>query len=171
MQRKQEVNTVKENLYGSEIGLCTAVRKLATGKWTQLLADKERVMPGLQHWLNRKAKTMEDAVVAALEQFPPELVKTITCDRGSEFANWDSIEKRLHCEVYFADPYCAWQKGTNENSNGLLREFYPKGRNLSGVSPKTLKRNLALINARPRKVLNFHSAQELWDLELAKCCT
>ena len=68
-------------------------------------------------------------------------------------------------------PYCAWQKGSNENSNGLLREFYPKGRNLSRVTPATLKRNLALINARPRKVLNFHSAQSLWDLELLNCCT
>ena len=70
-----------------------------------------------------------------------------------------------------ADPYCAWQKGTNENLNGLLREFYPKGRNLSRVAPATLKRNLALINARPRKVLNFHSPQELWDFELNSCCT
>ena len=72
------------------------------------------------------------------------------------------------CDVYFADPYCAWQKGSNENSNGLLREFYSKGRNLYRVSPVTLKRNLALINARPRKVLNFVSAQYLWDLELHK---
>ena len=55
--------------------------------------------------------------------------------------------------------------------NGLLREFYPKGRNLSRVAPATLKRNLALINARPRKVLNFHSAQELWDFELFSCCS
>ena len=52
--------------------------------------------------------------------------------------------------MYFADPYCAWQKGTNENLNGLLREFYPKGHNLSRVSPKTLEKNLALINARPK---------------------
>jgi len=94
-----------------------------------------------------------------------------TCDRGTEFANWANIEKRLNCDVYFADPYCAWQKGTNENSNGLLREFYPKGRNLSSVAPATLKRNLALINARPRKVLNWASALDLWELELNKCCT
>ena len=114
---------------------------------------------------------MENALVSALSAFPPQLVKTITCDRGPEFANWCRIEERLHCDVYFADPYCAWQKGTNENLNGLLREFYPKGRNLSRVSPATLKRNLALINARPRKVLNFHSAQELWDFELFSCCT
>ena len=120
---------------------------------------------------DRRAETMENAIVAALSAFPPQLVKTITCDRGTEFANWRHIEERLHCEVYFADPYCAWQKGTNENLNGLLREFYPKGRNLSRVAPTTLKRNLALINARPRKVLNFHSAQELWDFELNSCCT
>ena len=115
---------------------------------------------------DRKADTMANAIVKMLSVFPPELVKTITCDRGTEFANWQTIEEQLHCNVYFADPYCAWQKGTNENSNGLLREFYPKGRNLSRVSPKTLLRNLALINARPRKILNFISAQDAWQREL-----
>lgn len=120
---------------------------------------------------DKKAVTVENAIVKILSDFPPQLVKSITCDRGPEFANWVSIETRLNCDVYFADPYCAWQKGTNENSNGLLREFYPKGRNLSRVAPATLKRNLALINARPRKVLNFRSAQPLWDLELSNCCT
>ena len=120
---------------------------------------------------DRKAETMENTLVSVLSQFPPKLVKIITCDRGTEFVNRANIEIRLHCDVYFADPYCAWQKGTNENTNRLLRKFYPKGRNLSRVSPKTLKRNLALLNARPRKVLNYHSPQELWDFELAKCCT
>ena len=115
---------------------------------------------------DRKADTMANAIVKMLSVFPPELVKTITCDRGTEFANWQTIEEQLHCNLYFADPYCAWQKGTNENSNGLLREFYPKGRNLSRVSPKTLLRNLALINARPRKILNFISAQDAWQREL-----
>lgn len=73
--------------------------------------------------------------------------------------------------MYFADPYCAWQKGTNENLNGLLREFYPKGHNLSRVSPKTLEKNLALINARPKKILNFQKPQDLFELFLKKCCT
>ena len=120
---------------------------------------------------DKKAATVEEGIVKLLSQFPPQLVKSITCDRGTEFANWASIEHRLNCDVYFADPYCAWQKGTNENSNGLLREFYPKGRNLSRVAPATLKRNLALINARPRKVLGFRSAADLWASELAICCT
>ena len=115
---------------------------------------------------DRKADTMAAAIVAMLSEFPAELVKTITCDRGSEFANWQTIENKLGCDVYFADPYCAWQKGTNENSNGLLREFYPKGRNLSRVSPKTLLRNLSLINNRPRKCLNYISAQDSFNFEL-----
>ncbi len=120
---------------------------------------------------NRKADTMAKTIIETLSQFPDELVKSITCDRGTEFANWKDIENALNCDVFFADPYCAWQKGSNENSNGLLREFYPKGRNLSRVSPKTLKKNLALINARPRKVLNFRSPLSLWDFELMQCCT
>jgi IS30 family transposase len=117
---------------------------------------------------DKKASTMAAAVISMLSAYPSELVKSITCDRGAEFANWQTIEEKLHCNVYFADPYCAWQKGTNENSNGLLREFYPKGRNLSRVSPKTLLRNLALINARPRKCLKYISAQDSWDAELKK---
>ena len=120
---------------------------------------------------NRTAESMTQAIISALSQFPDEAVKTITCDRGTEFANWQTIEKELNCSVYFADPYCAWQKGTNENLNGLLREFYPKGRDLSRVSPATLKKNLALINARPKKVLGFHKPIDLFEFFLKKCCT
>lgn len=89
---------------------------------------------------DRKGSTLAKAVITALSQLPKGAVKTITCDRGSEFANWREIESALNCQMYFADPYCAWQKGTNENLNGLLREFYPKGHNLSRVSPKTLEK-------------------------------
>ena len=113
---------------------------------------------------------MENAIVSALAVFPPQLIKSINCDRGTEFANWRQIEEQLHYDAYFADPYCAWQKGTYENLNGLLREFDTKGRNLSRIAPAILKQNLALINARPRKVLNFHSAQKLWDFGLIPCC-
>lgn len=119
---------------------------------------------------NRNGETMADAVIKALSQFPKGAVKTITCDRGSEFACWKKIEDKLNCNMYFADPYCAWQKGTNENLNGLLREFYPKGRNLSHVSEKTLKKNLALINARPKKVLHYQKPVDLFNFFISKCC-
>ena len=120
---------------------------------------------------NRNADTMAKTIIAALSELPDEAVKTITCDRGTEFANWRTIEEQLNCNVYFADPYCAWQKGTNENLNGLLREFYPKGRNLSRVNPTTLKKNLALINARHKKVLGFKKPVDLFEFSLKKCCT
>lgn len=111
---------------------------------------------------------MEKAAIKALGNLPKEMVKSITCDRGSEFANWRNIEEKLKCDIFFADPYCAWQKGTNENSNRLLKEFYPKGRNLSHVGEKTLKRNPALLNARPRKVLGYKTPSELFEAELNK---
>ena len=112
---------------------------------------------------DRTGKSMADAMIKALSELPKGAVKTITCDRGSEFSDWRRVENELGCNMYFADPYCAWQKGTNENLNGLLREFYPKGRNLSRVDPKTLKKNLALINARPKKVLNFCKPVDLFN--------
>lgn len=120
-------------------------------------------------WMpNRKAGTMENAIVKALSHLPNEMVRSITCDRGSKFANWRNIERKLNYDVYFAAPYCAWRKGTSENSNGLLREFYPKGRNLARVNEKTLKKNLALINARPKKILNYQIPTDLFEQELNK---
>ena len=120
---------------------------------------------------NRNGETMANAIIKALSKLPKSAVKTITCDRGSEFADWRRIEKELNCDMYFADHYCAWQKGTNENLNGLLREFYPKGRDLSRVSEKTLEKNLALINARPKKVLDFKKPVDLFNFFLSMCCS
>ena len=71
------------------------------------------------------------------------------------------IEEKLGCKTYFCDPYCAWQKGTNENSNGLLREFYPKGMDLSEVDEKELKNNLSLLNNRPRKCIKYKTPNEI----------
>ena len=105
-----------------------------------------------------------------LTKYPKELVKTITCDRGKEFAGWKRIEKELDCDMYFADPYCAWQKGTNENSNGLLREYYPKGMDLSKTNNNELKQKLDLLNNRPRKCINYKTPNELID-NFINCCT
>ena len=120
---------------------------------------------------NRNGETMADAVIKALSQFPKGTVKTITCDRGSEFACWRKIEDKLKCHMYFADPYCAWQKGTNENLNGLLREFYPKGKDLSRVIEKTLKKNLELIIASPNKVFHYQKPVDLFNFFISTCCT
>ena len=117
---------------------------------------------------NKTAQAVKQAVIKTLGKYPEGTVKTITTDNGSEFAKWQEIERELKTNVYFADPYCAWQKGTNENLNGLLREFYPKGRNLARVSAKTLAQNVAKINNRPKKVLNFQTPADLFEQELQK---
>lgn len=110
---------------------------------------------------NRTAAVVTPAIIEALKCFPDDLVKTITFDRGKEFSGYEQIEKELNCKTYFCDPYCAWQKGTNENTNGLLREFYPKGMDLSEVEEHELEYNLKLMNNRPRKCLNYSTPNEI----------
>ena len=96
----------------------------------------------------RTAKDVTPAIIKALKKYPGDLVKTITFDRGKEFSEYKEIEKELNCKTYFCDPYCAWQKGTNENANGLLREYYPKGMDLSLVDENELDNNINKMNNR-----------------------
>lgn len=126
----------------------------------------------LVKWIpDRKEETVTKAIIELLKDFPADAVKTITCDRGKEFAGWKKIEEELQTNIYFADPYCAWQKGTNENSNGLLREFYPKHMDLSKTNEKEVQEILKLLNNRPRKCLNYKTPKELFDEYISYCCT
>lgn len=111
--------------------------------------------------LDRKGEHVTPAIIKALKAFPNEMVKTITFDRGKEFARYEEIEKQLNCQAYFCDSYYAWQKGTNENTNGLLREFYLKGMDLSKVDENELSNNLTLMNNRPRKCSPFKTPNEV----------
>lgn len=120
---------------------------------------------------SRKADVVSDLIIGYLKQFPSELVKTITCDNGREFADWAKIEKELNCSVYFCDAFCAWQKGTNENLNGLLREFFPKGYNLSRFTQAYIDKKVNLINNRPRKCNKWISASNMMSDAMSRCCT
>lgn len=120
---------------------------------------------------NRTEKVVTAAILKTLGSFPKEGVKTLTFDRGKEFAGYEAIEQKLGCQTYFCDPYCAWQKGTNENSNGLLREFYPKGMDLSLVDEEDVRYKVKLMNDRPRKCLNFQTPKEVFMRHLQNCCT
>lgn len=120
---------------------------------------------------NRHADVVARLIIDYLKQYPSELVKTITTDNGKEFAEWEQIEKELNCEVYFCDTFCAWQKGLNENSNGLLREFFPKGYNLSRYTQVYIDKKVNLINNRPRKCNNWISPSKLMSEAISECCT
>ena len=116
---------------------------------------------------SREEKYVTSAIINALKDFPKELVKTITFDRGKEFSGYRNIEDTLEIKTYFCDPYCAWQKGTNENTNGLIREFYPKGMDLSEVDLNELSTNINELNNRPRKCLKYKTPMEIL---FNKCC-
>lgn len=114
---------------------------------------------------DKSSLSMKNAVVGAFEHYP-DIVKTITLDNGTEFALHDQIEKELNTVVYFAHPYSPWERGLNENTNGLIRKFYPKGTDFSEVTDEDLLRVQNLINERPRKSLNYKTPKEVLYQEL-----
>lgn len=115
---------------------------------------------------DRSKDSMFEAMEQLTKPFSKDVFKSFTSDRGKEFACYSDVEKNLGIDFYFADPYCAWQRGTNENSNGLLREFYPKKTDLSMVKDDDLIESLKKINARPRKCLAFNTAFEEFLYEI-----
>lgn len=98
---------------------------------------------------------------------PIHVFKTGTTDRGKEFACYNAVQEKIGLTLYFADSYSSWQRGSNGNSNGLLREFYPKKTDLVLVDEKKLIHNLFLINSRPRKCLNWKSPIQVFLHEVS----
>lgn len=110
--------------------------------------------------------TKELTLARTIELLWPEKerVKTITADNGCEFHNYKDLEQALNTDVYFATPHHAWERGTNENANGLIRQYFPKGTNLSQVRRATCKRVAEKLNNRPRKRLGFRTPNEVYGL-------
>ena len=113
---------------------------------------------------DRKAKTLTDAVCSAFSAFPPSLLRSFTVDNGNEFFDYQNVEQRLNTDVYFADPYCSWQRGLNENTNGLLRQYFPKKCDFLTVSLQDFQAVVHSLNTRPRKRLGFRSPAECFPL-------
>ena len=109
---------------------------------------------------DKSSLEMKNAVVGAFEHYS-DIVKTMTLDNGTEFALHDQIEEELKTQVYFAHPYSPWERGLNENTNGLIRKFYPKGTDFSEVTNNDLLQVQNLINNRPRKSLNYKTPKEV----------
>ena len=86
----------------------------------------------------------------------------MTVDNGREFSQFKELEKKTGLSVYFADPYAAWQRGTNENTNGLLRYYFPKGTDFSAVSEKDVALIVKKLNNRPKKCLNYRTPHEVY---------
>src|SRR5271167_475136 len=108
------------------------------------------------------AKATHKATVRRLKPIR-RFVETITYDNGKEFASHQQTAKALKAKVYFATPYHAWERGLNENTNGLIRDFFPKGTDFSMVSYAEVAKVERLLNSRPRKSLGFRAPQEVFD--------
>ncbi len=112
----------------------------------------------------RTAPETNEAVCKALAGLP---IHSLTLDNGTEFTDFKGMEKMLKAVIYFADPRSPWQRGSNENINGLLRFFFPKGSDFRQITQERLNEVADLLNSRPRKCLGWLSPADF----LAKCCT
>jgi transposase, IS30 family len=114
---------------------------------------------------NHTAETVAAAMIEAMRELPNHLRRSITWDRGSEMANWRDIHLQLNAPVFFCNPHSPWQRGSNENTNRLLRFWFEKGMDLSDYTKADLKRIQDKLNSRPRPTLNLDTpAQRLADL-------
>lgn len=113
---------------------------------------------------DKKAQTTNAAFVEAFKNAERKIKPlTLTLDNGTEFAEYRALEKELGITIYFADTHSPWQRGSNENINGLIRFFFPRGTNFNEVSDEQLRAVVELINNWPRKCLNFLSPNEYLD--------
>ena len=108
----------------------------------------------------KDSETVINALIKQAHKLPRELYKSLTWDRGSEMAEHKRFTLATDIQVYFCDPQHPWQRGSNENTNGLLRQYFPKGMDLSNISQAKLNAVARRLNERPRKTLNFETPAE-----------
>lgn len=114
------------------------------------------------------SRTVADAMIPAMRSLPEQLRRSVTWDQGVEMARHKEISMATEMDIYFCDPHSPWQRGSNENTNGLLRQYFPKGTDLSLHDPDTLEAVAAELNRRPRKRHGFHTPAEVLDRLLSK---
>jgi transposase, IS30 family len=107
-----------------------------------------------------EAAAFADAVIPVIAALPASLRRSLTWDQGKEMAMHAKIAVAADCKIYFCDPHSPWQRPANENTNGLLRQYFPKGTGLSVHSPQRLAEVADLLNGRPRKVLGWKTPAE-----------
>lgn len=110
----------------------------------------------------KTAEAVSDAMTALLRPYR-RLVHTITSDNGREFAGHERIAKKLQADFYFAHPYASWERGTNENTNGLIRQYFPKNRDFTTITQQEIDTAMHRLNNRPRKRLGFLTPSQVFS--------
>jgi len=117
---------------------------------------------------DKSAREVKNAFAEELKSLPDFMRKTLTHDNGLEMANHKLFTKETQMKVYFANPHSPWERGTNENTNMLIRDFYPKGTDFSKIPSGKLKHVQELLNNRPRKTLNWSTPNEVFSEMILK---
>lgn len=108
------------------------------------------------------AENLKQKTVRSFARIAEEKKKTETLDNGVEFSEYELMERETGMEIFFAYPYHSWERGTNENFNGLLRQYFPKGSNFATVTQKDVNKAVRELNHRPRKRLNYLTPYEVF---------
>jgi len=116
---------------------------------------------------NRDTKSVSDALIKQSRKLPDELYKSLTWDRGKELSDHKRFTMTTDIDVYFCDPQSPWQRGSNENTNRLLRQYFPKGTDLSVHSQAKLNAVARALNERPRKTLDYETPAERFGQSVA----
>jgi IS30 family transposase len=119
---------------------------------------------------NATGAETKKVVVKRFKRLSVELRKTITVDNGSENAEHEEISKILNIKIFFAHPYHSWERGTNENTNGLIRWYLPKGTDFATISDERIKDIERHLNTRPRKRLGWRTPLEVFNQGVALKC-
>ena len=129
------------------------------------LTERKSRLTLLKKVNDRTAKTVSQAMIDLLRPFAAQTL-TITCDNGKEFTEHRKIAEALQADVYFAHPQSAWERGSNENANGLIRQYFPKGTNFSDLTDEEITRVEMRLNHRPRKCLGLSSPYMVFFQEM-----
>jgi IS30 family transposase len=147
----------------SRLGDWEADTIVGAGHKGAILSLVERVSKyTLLHKLDNATSDKTSTAIIAKMRPHQKIVHTITSDNGKEFAGHQRVAKKLDTGFYFAKPYHAWERGLNENTNGLVRQYFPKGSSFAKVSIEDVERVQNLLNSRPRKTLGFQSPNEVF---------
>ena len=112
------------------------------------------------------AEAVRDSITSTITRLPEQLRRSLTWDQGAEMSQHARLKIETGLDVYFCDPHSPWQRGTNENTNGLLRQYFPKGTDLSAHNTDALEAVALALNTRPRKTLGWRTPAEAFDRHL-----
>ena len=140
----------------------TMVGRLMKGYIATFVERKSRLLVA-RLMPNKRAATLNQAALRAFGNISKDFIHTLTLDNGSEFAHFKELEQRLKVDVYFAHPYHSWERGTNENTNGLIRQYFPKKTDFTTITPAALNAVVHKLNNRPRKTLGYRTPIDVFN--------